>query len=494
MILAVAYGQPSPFKWGTATASYQVEGAVDRDGRLPSIWDVFCNTSNKVYMNESGAVADDDYDRFLEDIQLMKDLNLTNYRLSFAWPRILPDGKTINQAGIQHYQKVITALLSNNIEPFVTLYHWDLPQAVYQDTNGGWINESIVDYYTKYVDTVFTYFSGSVKKWLTFNEPWTFCVLGYDLGSHAPGRCTSTGPGQQCPTGNSSIEPYLCTHSVLLSHAAAVKLFREKGYDKQGGEIGITLNVDWAEPASSSDADYNASQRKLIWSLAWYADPVFFGDYPQIMKDYVGDRLPQFTEQQKQDLKGSHDFFGLNHYTSAWVKDAGKYNGSNPDWNTDQETNVNPKNQYNGTLIGVPADSSWLYVVPWGIYKMINWINNRYDSPPIYVTENGVDVPGENDMPLQQVLNDTFRTNFYKEYIGNVTKAKNDGADIRGYFAWSLMDNFEWADGYSRRFGIHFVNYTENLTRYTKDSAYWFSKYAQNNPYGDYETHLRITS
>merc|ERR1712080_31149 len=136
----------------------------------------------------------------------------------------------------------------------------------------------------------------------------------------APGRCTSTGPGQSCPAGNSSIEPYLCSHNVLLSHAAAVKVFREKGYDKEGGQIGITLNVDWAEPASNSEADFNASQRKLIWQCAWYADPVWFGDYPQIMKDYVGDRLPKFTDQQKEDLKGSHDFFGLNHYTTAWTK------------------------------------------------------------------------------------------------------------------------------------------------------------------------------
>ena len=306
IILYFVNGEES-FKWGTATASYQVEGAVNRDGRLASIWDIFCNESGKVYMNESGKIADDDYDRFEEDIKLMKDLNLSNYRLSFAWPRILPDGKTINEDGIEHYQKIISTLLQYNIEPFVTLYHWDLPQSVYIETNGGWINESIIDYYIQYVDTVFTYFSGSVKKWLTFNEPWTFCIEGYDGGQHAPGRCTTNKNTQQnCPIGNSSIEPYLCTHNVLLSHSAAVKLFRQKGYNKQGGQIGITLNIDWAEPASSKQSDYNASQRKLIWSLAWYADPIWFGDYPQIMKDYVGDRLPSFTQQQKTDLRGIH--------------------------------------------------------------------------------------------------------------------------------------------------------------------------------------------
>eukprot|EP00486_Rosalina_sp_Unknown_P001744 CAMPEP_0201569066 /NCGR_PEP_ID=MMETSP0190_2-20130828/10541_1 /ASSEMBLY_ACC=CAM_ASM_000263 /TAXON_ID=37353 /ORGANISM="Rosalina sp." /LENGTH=503 /DNA_ID=CAMNT_0047990979 /DNA_START=33 /DNA_END=1547 /DNA_ORIENTATION=+ len=483
-----------PFKWGTATASYQVEGAVNRDGRLPCIWDVFCADSNKVYMNESGAVADDDYDRFLEDIELMKSLNLTNYRLSFAWPRILPDGVTPNQEGIAHYQKVITALLQNNIQPFVTLYHWDLPQAVYEATNGGWINESIVDYYVQYVDTVFTYFAPSVKKWLTFNEPWTFCVQGYDdNGGHAPGRCSDR---SQCPQGNSSTEPYLCTHNVLLSHAAAVKLFREKQYDKKyNSEIGITLNVDWAEPASSSDADFNASQRKLIWQLAWYADPIWFGDYPQIMKDYIGDRLPTFTNQQKQDLKGSHDFFGLNHYTTAWVQDdQGAANASVPDWNTDQRTNVNAYNQYNGTVIGAPCDSPWLFVVPWGIYNMVKYVDNRYNHPPIYITENGVDVINESSIPLPEVLNDTFRINFYDGYISNVLKAKSEGVDVRGYFAWSLMDNFEWADGYSKRFGIHYVDYNNNLTRYRKASANWFSNITQNNPMGDYQVHLRLAS
>ena len=183
----------------------------------------------------------------------------------------------------------------------------------------------------------------------------------------------------------------------------------------------------------------------------------------------------------------------MNHYTSAWIKDVPKYNGSYPDWNTDQRTNVNAINQYNGSLIGIPADSSWLYVVPWGIYKILNWINIRYNSPPIYITENGVDVPGENNMSLNDALNDTFRINFYNQYIGNVTKAKSEGINIKGYFAWSLMDNFEWADGFSRRFGIHYVNYTNNLTRYQKNSAKWFANYVANNPNADYQTHLKMT-
>ena len=297
------------------------------DGRLPSIWDTFSETPNKVHNNETGEIADDNYNRFMQDIKLMQDLNLTHYRMSIAWPRILPDGKTVNEKGIAHYKKVINALLDAGIEPFVTLYHWDLPQAIYEATNGGWINESIVEYFELYAQTVFDNFNDTVKYWLTFSEPWTFCFVGYDAGVHAPGRCTGCTPFG----GNSSIEPYQCAHNVLLSHAAAVKYFRSKNTD---GQIGITLNIDWAEPASESDADYNASQRRLIFSGGWFADPIYFGDYDDVMKEYVGDRLPVFTQSQKDDLKGSHDFFGLNHYTTKWIVALPEYDGPNPDWTT----------------------------------------------------------------------------------------------------------------------------------------------------------------
>jgi beta-glucosidase len=392
----------------------------------------------------------------------------------------MPDGISINPKGIAHYQQVIDDLKSKHITPLLTLYHWDLPQSVYDITNGGWINSSIVDYYLAYADAVFDAFNQDVKLWLTFNEPWTFCQLGYGDGTHAPGRCTNR---TVCPPGgNSSIESYLCAHNVLLSHSAAVNLFRERGYDQYGGQIGITLNSDWAEPASSSAADVAAAQRKILWSLAWFSDPVWFGDYPQEMRSAVGSRLPMFTPEQSQMLKGSWDFFGLNSYTTQWVADAPVYNGSNPTWETDQAINVSPINQYNDTVIGVPAASSWLYVVPWGIQKMLDWVDQRYSRPPIYVTENGVDVPGENSMPMEQALNDTFRVNFYSQYISNVMQAKANGLNILGYFAWSLMDNFEWADGYRFRFGIHYVDYAMNLTRYQKDSAKWYSNFTKHNP------------
>eukprot|EP01083_Nonionella_stella_P147580 465873_1 len=489
VLLFVSSAQPDPFRWGTATAAYQIEGAITKDGRLPSIWDTFCEKTTKVNNGDSGAVADNDYNRWLEDIELMDSLNLTHYRFSIAWPRIFPDGETLNQAGLDHYRKVLNELVARNIQPFITLYHWDLPQSIYDATNGGWINSSIIPYFVRYADTVFTEFQGLVKRWVTFNEPWTFCVGGYDSGYHAPGRCSNR---EYCAVGNSSTEPYQCTHNVLLSHAAAVKLFREKGYAEAGGKVGMTINIDWAEPASRKQEDIDAAQRNLVFKGGWYADPLWFGDYPQLMKDYVGDRLPRFTAQQQQDLKGSYDFFALNHYTTAYVTTVPQpYDGPNPDWYSDQVTWISAYNQYNNSVIGTPAASNWLYVVPWGINKMLHWIADRYGNPPILITENGVDIPGEDNMTLSEVLNDTFRVNFYKGYIGNALKAKAEGVDLRGYNAWSLMDNFEWADGYSKRFGLHFVNYTDNQTRYAKASAKWYSEYAQNNPTGDYQVHLK---
>ena len=403
----------------------------------------------------------------------MKELNLSHYRFSISWSRILPDGININNKGIKHYSNIIDALLEANIEPFITLYHWDLPQSIYDITNGGWINSSIIGYFERYSNVIFDNFNDRVKYWLTFNEPWTFCFLGYDLGIHAPGRCTNCKPDYL--NGNSSIEQYKCAHNVLLSHSAAVKLFRNKSYD---GKIGITLNIDWAEPASSSKQDYDASQRRLIWALSWFADPIYFGDYPQIMKNYIGDRLPSFTLQQKKDLNGSHDFFGLNHYTTKWIKSQSKYNGSSPNWSTDQRNYDSACNQYNNTPIGIKADSDWLWYVPWGIYNIIKWIDNRYNYPDIYITENGCDVPNEDLLSFDDIINDTFRIRFYDGYITSITKAINNGSNIKGYFAWSLLDNFEWADGYSKRFGLHYVNYTQkNLTRYPKNSAKWFSNY-----------------
>jgi beta-glucosidase len=462
-------GFPPDFLWGSATASYQVEGAYNVSGRGLSIWDVFSHTPGKTRNGDTGDTADDQYHRFFEDIRLMKSLGLKNYRMSLSWPRILPNGDgRVNMEAISHYNELFNTLIENEITPFVTLYHWDLPNALDNTVVKGWLDPAIVAHFELYAHTVFQLFGDRVKKWITFNEPLSFTNLGYGVGIHAPGRCSDR---TICPQGNSATEPYIAAHNVLLAHAAAVAAYKTHFQPTQKGIIGITLNVDWAEPFTNSTEDRAAAQRHIEWQMAWYADPIFKGDYPQSMKDAVGSRLPVFTAEQKQLVKGSWDYFGMNHYTSNYVANNPTQKGQG--WSEDQKVTTTAVR--GGKLIGPQADSNWLYVVPWGIHRMLHWVADRYGNPPIYITENGVSVPGENEMPLSQALHDQFRIDFYSQYISNVSLAITEGVDVKGYFAWSLMDNFEWADGYSVRFGMTYVDYKDNLRRYPKDSAKWYS-------------------
>jgi len=460
---------PSDFGWGTATAAYQVEGAVKAGGRGPSIWDIFSHTPGKVYNNQTGDVAVDQYHRYVDDLKMMGSLGFKFYRFSISPTRILPNGRgQANQAGIRYYNNIINTALANGLVPFATLYHWDLAQAL-ATSYGGWLNiKSVYDFVT-YARICFQQFGDRVKHWLTFNEPLTFSWIGYGVGVHAPGRCSDR---TRCRYGNSSTEPYIVSHNVLLAHARAVQLYRAQFQRSQNGFIGITLNCDWSEPLTDSAADILAAGRHLDFQLGWYADPIFFGDYPPIMRQLVGDRLPVFSTEDKLLLKGSHDFFGLNHYTTAY----GFYQplSGEPNWGSDQLAGTTVFR--NGVAIGPAADSSWLYVVPWGIGKLLRYVSLKYGNPPIYITENGVDVPNESSLPLAQALNDTFRVDFYSGYLKEVLSAINDGVAVKGYIAWSFCDNFEWADGYQKRFGLHYIDYKNNLTRYQKASALWFKQ------------------
>jgi len=252
-----------------------------------------------------------------------------------------------------------------------------------------------------------------------------------------------------------------------------VKIYRQK-YSKQNGIIGMTLNGDWAEPNTTSVLDVEASRRHLEFQMSWYADPIYFGDYPSVMRQRVGDRLPVFTTEEKAMLKGSSDYFGFNHYTSEYIGQP-TYPPSGKGWSADEY--VVSSRQRDGVMIGPKADSDWLYVVPWGFRKLLEWVYERYQSP-IYVTENGCDVPNESQIPLPLVLDDKFRVNYYSSYIAEMLNAINkSNVDVRSYTAWSLLDNFEWADGYSKRFGMTYVDYANGLTRYPKASAKWYALY-----------------
>jgi len=311
----------------------------------------------------------------------------------------------------------------------------------------------------------------------TFNEPASFCQIGYNEGIHAPGRCSNR---ETCPFGNSTTEPYLCIHSVLIAHAQAANLYHTE-YKSQGGKLGMTLSIGWSEPLTNSSKDANATERALLFDGGIYAHPIIYGDYPEEVKWRAGNLLPAFTANETDLLKNSVDFFGLNHYTSAYGSEPTteeKPPGSG--WSSDRYCN-DTVTDINGKEIGPQADSSWLRSVPWAFTKILIWINQTYPGLDIYVCENGMDVKNESMKSISEALNDTDRIDFLRNYTDAMEVAIDEGVPVKGYFVWSILDNFEWADGYSKRFGIHYVDYKNGLQRYPKQSAYWYSKLIQQN-------------
>lgn len=447
---------PKDFVWGTATSSYQIEGAATLDGKGPSIWDAFSSIPGKTHNNETGDIACDHYHKFKEDIQLMKDMGVNAYRFSIAWARVMPTGKEkVNEEGINFYNTLIDELLKAGITPWVTLYHWDLPLAL-QLEDDGWLGDSISDHFEKYANLCFERFGDRVKNWITLNEPWVVAILGYGQGVFAPGRISKS-------------EPYLAAHNLILAHAKAVNLYRNK-FSNQKGQIGITNNCDWREPLTDSEEDKQAAERALEFFLAWFADPVYKGDYPAVMKERLGDRLPKFSEAEKVMIKGTSDFFGLNHYTTMFAAQASeiKKEGSiygNGGISEDQDVDLSLDESWNLTLM------QWA-VVPWGCKKLLKWIDERYGHPEIYITENGCAYADEK---INDEVNDQERLDFYKGYLEASQQAIEEGVNLKGYFAWSFMDNFEWASGYDKRFGLHYVDF-ETLERTPKKSALWFKE------------------
>lgn len=452
---------PENFIWGSATSSYQIEGAWKEEGKGPSIWDVFCLIPGKVQDGDTGEIACDHYHRMEEDIALMKAMGLKAYRFSIAWPRVLPTGRdTVNLQGIAFYNKLIDELMAAGIEPWITLYHWDLPAALEFEING-WLGEDISDVFATYASLCFTHFGDRVKNWITINEPWVVAILGYGHGVFAPGK-------------KSSDLPYIAGHNLLLAHAKAVNLYRTK-FQHQQGIIGITNNCDWREPLTDSKEDKDAAERALEFFLAWFADPVYKGDYPAVMKERLGKRLPMFSEEEKILLKGSSDFFGLNHYTTMYASDAthNKEEGTvygNGGLSADQDVNLSVNAEWKLTAM------QWA-IVPWGCRKLLEWIDDRYDHPPIFITENG---GAFEDELIDGKVNDVERIDFFKGYISVIGEAIDKGVNVKGYFIWSLLDNFEWASGYAKKFGIHFVE-KDTLNRIPKASAQWYKNVIDQN-------------
>lgn len=447
------------FVWGTATSAYQIEGAAQIDGRGASIWDTFSEQEGNVKFGHTGEIACDHYHRFEEDIELMSDMGVDAYRFSISWSRIMSDGtrKTLNPKGIDFYNRLIDCCLKHGITPWATIYHWDLPDTLEKNL-GGWLSDELPSLFADYADVCFEHFGDRIQNWITINEPWVVAILGYGQGVFAPGYVSKT-------------KPYIVGHNLLLAHGEAVQLYRSQYQAAQQGKIGITNNCDWREPLSASGDDKLAAQTALEFFLGWFADPIYLGDYPKCMRENVGDRLPVFTETEKRMLLGSSDFFGLNHYTTMYAsaqagvtKEQSVYGNGGLSDDQGVELSVNPQWPI--------TDMQWA-VVPWGCRKLLHWISDRYQSPPIFITENGC---AFDDDLVDGAVNDHRRVEYYANYLAECANAVDSGVDLKGYFAWSMLDNFEWASGYSKRFGLHYVDF-ETGTRTPKQSALWFKKF-----------------
>ncbi|VDM36792.1 unnamed protein product [Toxocara canis] len=545
-----SYTFPHGFIWSTATAAYQVEGAAFEDGkwivshrskgvsmggggadgrflgrvgsdrqwdyqgfrkgaagrmrwsggfagRAPSTWDRFVRLPGKIDDNSTADVACDSYHLYASDIELMKNLGVKQYRFSISWSRILPHGLVdfVNTKGVEYYNKLIAELIKNGIEPMVTLYHWDLPLAIAD--RGGWLNPQIVDWFGEYARFCFKTFGDQVKHFITLNEPWSQAKFGYANGIHAPGGFNENGDWTA----------YLVAHHFLLAHATAYHIYDNEFRATQKGQVGITNVGMWFEPETPSDVD--AARRALEWQFDWFTHPIFgrYGNYPERMIQRIADRsrsenrsvsrLPSFTQQQIEFVKGSADFLGFNYYTAFLARerrpeefgknedvlqvDAGVVESQNPEW---KRRAICLSISYLLQPIGPP--NSWLQQYPEGFRKILNYIRENYNNVTVIITENGcMDQPGED-------LEDETRVSYLFEHLKMLSLAINeDHCNVIGYTLWSLMDNFEWSSGYTFRFGIHHVlkkfrslqvDFDDPKRKRTpKKSAEWFKETIAHN-------------
>ena len=405
----------------------------------------------------------------------------------------MPTGRlsSLNTKGLHHYKQVLQMLTLANIEPWVTLYHFDLPSTLEIEENG-WLNKTMISYFEAYAKICFQHFNRYVKHWITINEAHTIATAGYLYGNAAPGRCSNR---SFCAFGNGTTEPYIVGHNLLNAHARAVQQYRALG--DVGGDITMVISGDWTEPWNvSNPLDVVASQRRQEYQIGWFADPIFFGKYPDSMTKHGvgGKRLPIFTAEESALLRGSADYFALNHYTSRYGQHAtqpssclntgGANVAGGEGWDEDQCCSALTMNS-KGTVIGLKAEGSdWLYSVPWGFRKLLVWLNTRYGNVvpkrrmSIVVTENGC-VDPRSSTSSTSTLNDTFRVQYHSEYLSALRQAKFvDKVPVDGYFVWSLLDNVEWGDGFLDTFGLYYVE-RPSLLRIAKESVLWLSKYIE---------------
>jgi beta-glucosidase len=428
---------PEGFVWGAAAAAFQIEGSTKADGRGESIWDRFCATPGKVLNGDTGDPACDHYRRWREDIALMRDLGLRAYRLSIAWPRILPTGSgAANQTGLDFYDRLIDGLLAAGITPHVTLYHWDLPQAL-QD-QGGWASRATVDAFVHYADVVSRRLGDRVKHWITHNEPWCISWLSHWIGAHAPG--IEQGPALQV------------AHHVLVSHGLSVPVLRQAS---PGAQVGITLNFSPAYPETESPEDAQAAYTHDGFFNRWFLDPLYQGSYPEDMVAlYEPLGLPQAQPGDMATIAAPLDFLGINYYNRAVIRhDPGQPLGY---------SHCRPEGEYTAM--------DW-EVYPDALRALLVRLQDDYSPVRMYISENGAAY--DDFLTATGEVHDEERKRYLIGHLAACQQAIAEGAKLEGYFAWSLMDNFEWAFGYSKRFGIVYVDYASQR-RILKDSARFY--------------------
>ncbi|GJQ82456.1 hypothetical protein Trydic_g11867, partial [Trypoxylus dichotomus] len=441
---------PDNFRFGVGSAAYQIEGAWNTNQKGENIWDALTHFNPEFVIDgTNGDIACDSYNKLESDVQLIKNMSVDFYRFSLSWSRLFPTGHTYkrNEDGFNYYNRLIAELKANDIEPFVTIYHWDLPQPLLEI--GGWTNPIMADYYADFADKIFLHFGDEVKNWITFNEPYQICEQGFSDGTLAPGY-------RQMGIGG-----YLCGHTVLRAHAKTYQLYQDKYKSSQGGVVGITVNGVWAEPLSESDEDQASADLYMSMNFAWFLDPIFGnGDYPANMKQAIDDlsvsqgfkrsRLPEFTPEEKEMLRDSADFLGLNHYGSVHcrrIEDVNVYEA--PSHTLDSGVECHFNEEWGETA------APWYVTNPEGFRKILNWIKDRYGNPEVIITENGY---ADNEDELR----DCGRVNYHNEYLEQLLVAiYEDECKVTAYTAWSVFDLFEWEYGHTYTFGMYRVDHLD---------------------------------
>ena len=441
-----SYRFPDGFLWGAATSAYQIEGSPLADGAGPSIWERFAHTPGMMHNGDTGDVASDHYNRWKDDIAIMGELGLTSYRFSVAWSRVLPNGRgKVNPRGLAFYERLVDALLANNIKPLVTLYHWDLPAAL--DDMGGWLNRDVANWFADYATVMYRALGDRVPMWATLNEPWVVAHGGYLEGTLAPGH-------------RSLYEPPLVAHNLMRAHGAGVLAYRAAA--KQ--QVGLVVNLEPKYPASEFEADDLAVRRADAYMNRQYLDPALLGSYPPEMRDIYGTGWPDFPAEDFAVIRQPIDFLGVNYYTRSVT-------AHDPDrW----PVHARAVKQAGATY----TETGW-EVYPDGLADTLEWVTKRYGRIPLYVTENGAaffDPP----TTIDGEIDDPNRVHYFREHLRAVHRAMTNGADMRGYFAWSLLDNLEWSLGFAKRFGIVHVDFATQQRTIKKSGRYYAQVIATN--------------